>query len=278
MVTDERDLDLQVPGGRLRARRFGDGGRPLVIGIPGLTANLVSLERLGAAQPMVGLDLRGRGMSDVTERGTYGWDNHARDVLAAATALGADRFRIVGWSMGAFVGMAAARQAGDRIEKMVLIDALGPVSEQVVNLIRMSVNRLGTVYPSLEEYLKLVRSTGLIDPWDESWDRYFAYELQEVEGGVTSRTSRDAIEEDIEHGERAQDPEPYWRALTMPTLVVRATRPLVPGTDADLITPRLLERFRETVPAAEIAEVDANHYGVGTHPETARLVREFLAR
>ena len=278
MVTDARDLDLQVPGGRLRARRFGDGGDPLVIGIPGLTANLVSLERMAEVQPMVGLDLRGRGMSDVTERGTYGWDNHGRDVVAAATELGAGRFRIVGWSMGAFVGMAAARQAGERIEKMVLIDALGPVSEQVVNLIRMSVNRLGTVYPSIDAYLTLVKSTGLIDPWDESWERYFRYELQEVEGGVTSRTSRDAIEEDIEFGERAQDPEPYWAALTMPTLVIRALRPLVPGTDADLISARLLERFREVVPAAEVAEVDANHYGVGTHPDTARLVRDFLAR
>lgn len=278
MGADARDVDLQVSGGRLRARRFGDGGHPLVVGIPGLTANLVSLERLGEAQPMVGLDLRGRGRSDVTAPGTYGWDNHARDVLGAATALGADRFRIVGWSMGAFVGMAAARQAGARIDRMVLIDALGPVAEPVVNLIRMSVNRLGAVYPSIDEYLDLVRSTGLIDPWDESWDRYFRYELQPVEGGVSSRTSRAAVEEDIEYGERAQDPESYWAALTMPTLLIRAARPLVPGTDADVVSPRLLERFRAAVPGAEIAEVDANHYGVGTHPETARLVREFLAR
>jgi len=49
-------------------------------------------------------------------------------VLDVATRLGADRFAIVGWSMGAFVAMAAARQAAARIERLVLIDAIGPVT------------------------------------------------------------------------------------------------------------------------------------------------------
>lgn len=277
------DFDLHLPGGRLRARRTGAPTTPLVIGIPGLSANLVSFEALAEAHPMVVLDLRGRGFSDETGPGTYGWDNHARDVLDAASEVGADRVSLVGWSMGAFVAMAAARMAGDRrsrsvaIDRMVLIDALSPASEQVVTMIRMSVNRLGTVYPSLREYLQLVRSTGLIEPWGDIWDRYFEYELAPVEGGVASRTSRAAVEEDTAYSESVADPTPYWKALTMPALVVRAAKPLLPGTDAHIIETEWLDRFRAAVPAARVVEIDANHYGVGAHPDTVRAVREFLA-
>ena len=270
------DVDLQLSSGRLRARRFGDNGDRLVLGIPGLTANLVSFERLAEAAPMTVLDLRGRGLSEITPPGTYGWERHADDVLEAASRLGAERFSVVGWSMGAYVSMAVARRAPGRLEKVVLIDALGPVDELVVNLIRMSVNRLGTVYPSLAEYMQLVRSTGLIDPWDESWERYFAYELKEVDGGVVARTDRAAVEEDFAYGESITDPRPYWAALTMPTLLVRATRPLVPGMPADIISPALLAEFRAAAPQVEMVEIDANHYGVAAHPDAVAAVRRFL--
>lgn len=294
------DLDIQTPGGRLRARDHRIGGEGLVIGIPGLTANLVSFEALAEAVPMVVLDLRGRGMSDISGPGTYGWESHARDVIEVANQLAGPegRFSLVGWSMGAFVALAAARLAGPRIDDVALIDALGPVSPEVVNLIRMSVSRLGTVYPSLDDYLQLVRSTGLIDPWGEIWERYFAYELKPVEGGpppepgsagqavgggpptvigVTARTDRAAVEEDIAYGEAVTDPEPYWRALTMPSLVVRAARPLLPGTQAYVLEPSVVERFCALVPMAGVVEVDANHYGVGAHPDTLTAVRDFLS-
>ena len=278
MPDDPRDLDLEVPGGRLRARRHGGGGEPLLLGIPGLTANLVSLERIASVQPMVALDLRGRGHSEVTGPGTYGWENHAADVLAAATALGASRFHLLGWSMGAYVAMAVARREPGRVAALVLIDAVGPVDEEVVRLVRLSVDRLGTVHPSLPEYLALVRATGLIDPWDAIWERYFAYELAAVPGGVRARTARAAVEEDIAYGESITDPAPYWAALDMPVLLVRAARPLAPGGSAFVITPELRDQFQAAVPGAEIVDVDANHYGVGTHPDTLRAVSGFFDR
>jgi pimeloyl-ACP methyl ester carboxylesterase len=275
MITHQ-DFDLQVPAGRLRARRFGAEGGHLVLGIPGLSANLVSLSALAEAVPMVALDLRGRGLSETTAPGTYGWDAHAADVLAAADELGARRFGIVGWSMGAFVGMAAAAQAPDRIERLALVDALGAVDEVVVNLIRMSVNRLDAVYPSLEAYLELARSTGLIAPWDPLWDQYFAYELRSVAGGVSSRTSKAAVSEDFAQA-ATQDPALYWPALKMPVLVLRAARPMLASVGGHVIDPGVLESFRAAVPHAEVQEIDANHYSIGTHSDTAAALREFFA-
>jgi pimeloyl-ACP methyl ester carboxylesterase len=275
MITQE-DFEIRVPGGRLHARRLGPEGGRLVLGIPGLSANLVSLTILGEAVPMVGLDLRGRGLSEATPPGTYGWEAHARDVLAAAGELDADGFDIVGWSMGAFVAMAAARQAPERIGRLALIDAVGQVDDVVVGLVRMSVNRLDAVYPSVAAYLELARSTGLITPWDPLWDRYFEYELQPVEGGVAARTSKDAVSEDFAYGE-THDPAEYWPALRMPVLVLRAKRPMLESVGGHVIDRAVLEQFRAAVPHAEVVEVDANHYTIGTHPEAAAALRRFLS-
>jgi len=274
MITHQ-DFDLQVPAGRLHARRFGAESGRLVLGIPGLSANLVSLSAVAEAVPMVALDLRGRGLSETTPPGTYGWDAHAADVLAAADQLGGRRFGIVGWSMGAFVAMAAAAQAPGRIERLALIDALGEVDGTVVSLIQISVNRLDAVYPSLEAYLELARSTGLIAPWDPMWDEYFAYELRPVAGGVSSRTSKAAVSEDFAHGD-THDPAVYWPALQMPVLVLRARRPMLEGVGGHVIEPAVLERFQAAVPHAEVQEIDANHYSIGTHPDTAAALRRFF--
>jgi len=275
MITHQ-DFDLQVPAGRLHARRFGAETGRLVLGIPGLSANLVSMSAVAEAVPMVALDLRGRGLSETTPPGSYGWDAHAADVLAAAGELGAPRFGIVGWSMGAFVAMAAAAQAPERIERLALIDALGEVDRTVVNLIQMSVNRLDAVYPSLESYLELARATGLIAPWDPLWDEYFAYELRPVSGGVSSRTNKAAVSEDFAHGD-THDPAAYWPALKMPVLVLRAKRPMLEAVGGHVIDPALLERFRAAVPHAEVREIDANHYSIGTHADTRAALREFFA-
>jgi pimeloyl-ACP methyl ester carboxylesterase len=269
-------FDLAVHGGRLHAHRYGPETDRLVVGVPGLSANQVSLERLAEAVPMVALDLRGRGLSEVTPPGSYGWPAHARDVLDAATALGHQRFGLVGWSMGAYIGMQVAQLAPERVERLVLIDAVASATEQVKDMIQVSVSRLGALYPSFEEYLKLVRASGLIDPWDAMWDRYYDYEMRPVESGYQARTARAAVEEDFRYGE-THDASRLWTALTMPVLLLRASRPLLPGSGAYVIAPEWLERFREAVPAAEVVEVDANHYAIGTHPDSVAAITEFFA-
>jgi pimeloyl-ACP methyl ester carboxylesterase len=274
MVSEE--FDIRISSGRLHAHRYGPDSGRLVVGVPGLSANQVSMERLAEGVPMVALDMRGRGLSEVTPPGTYGWPAHARDVLEVATQLGHERFAIVGWSMGAGVAMYAAQIAPERIERLVLIDAVAPVPAAAAEMVRLSVSRLGQVYPSLDEYLALVKQVGLIDPWDELWDRYYAYEMEPALGGVAGRTDRAAVEEDFAFGETV-DLAALWPALTMPTLLLRAKRPFLPGTDAYVISSEWLERFREAVPAARVIEVDANHFTIGTHPDTVAAIREFFA-
>ena len=88
------DSDIPLESGRLRVRRWGAADAPAVVCVPGLSANLCGFDRLaerlaGDTLQLVAIDLRGRGRSEVTGAGTYGWRHHARDVLGVADAVGA---------------------------------------------------------------------------------------------------------------------------------------------------------------------------------------------
>lgn len=273
------DVDLVLPSGRLRARRFGSRSAPLVLCLPGLSANLASFdflcERIAGEQlQAVALDLRGRGKSEVTGPGTYGWPNHARDAFAAADALGAERLSLIGQSMGGAVAMQAAAIDGGRIERIVLLDICGVPDAASAAAIGASVDRLGQVAPSAETYLQAVKNLGLIEPWSVYWDRYFAYELEPVDGGVRSRSDREAVLEDSAYGV-AHPPYPLWASLRMPVLLLRASREILPGlgrivSDADR------QRFPAEVPDAEVVDVDANHYTINTADASVGAVRRFF--
>jgi pimeloyl-ACP methyl ester carboxylesterase len=287
-VTAE-EFDVQASAGRIHAERFGSKGAALVLALPGLSANMKSFDFIGekvgrADVQVVAIDLRGRGKSDTTPPGSYGWISHAKDAIAVADALGAQKFSILGQSMGGAVGMEVAKLAGHRLERLVLIDICGMPDQSTLPLIRAAVERLGTVYPSLEEYIGLVQALGTIVPWSEYWERYFAYELMPVEGGVTARTSRKAVLEDNDYGAtdgfiNADTGQPrvheLWSALKIPVLLLRGTRELMPGF-GHIVPESERDAFMKAVPTAELVEVDANHYGINVAQESADAINDFL--
>jgi lipase len=273
-------LDLLLPSGHLRAHRWGSPRGRLAVGIPGISANSRSFdflgERLGGARrQLVAVDLRGRGHSSVTPPGTYGWRRHARDVLAAAAQGAAPPADVVGHSMGAFVAMEMAALDPGAVRRIVLVDGLGLPDLLAVTAIIRVVRRLAGPSRSAEAYLDRVRLTGAVTPWNEYWERAFRYELVAEGGAVRPRTDPVAVLEDMAYGSW-RDPHALWDRLTMPVLLVRATRPLL-GGGGHVVGAHDRDRFLRTVPGAEVAEVDANHYGVMTHPATAAAIRSFLS-
>jgi pimeloyl-ACP methyl ester carboxylesterase len=283
----EAEFDIQLESGRLHAKRHGSPDAPLVLCVPGLSANLMSFEFLGPRLAAVGLqvvvlDLRGRGNSDATAVGSYGWVKHAADLFGVADHIGARRFSLIGHSMGAAVTMAAAAQDATRLDRIALIDLCGVPDPSTSGPIGASLARLGVVFPSVEAYIDLARNAGVIAPWSDAWEQYFRYDARTVDGGVQSRTSAAAVMEDAMFGQGAfafgDSAGVYglWKSLTMPALVIRARREMTAGTGY-ILTPRDFERFVATVPGAKAVEVDANHYTVVTDDDTALAITEFFA-
>ena len=136
--------------------------------------------------------------------------------------------------------------------------------------------------PSAEAYLAQIKGNGVIEPWNDYWERYFRYELQPVDGGgVAARTSRAAVMEDAVFGSGAfafgdhAGVYGLWPSLTMPVLLLRATREMVPGTGF-ILAQRDRDRFLETVIGATAVDVDANHYTIATSEVAANAIARFL--
>ena len=280
------DSDIPLKSGRLRIRRWGATDAPAVVCVPGLSANLCGFDRLaerlaGGALQLVAIDLRGRGRSEVTGAGTYGWRNHAGDVLGIADAVGAPSFAIIGQSSGAAIAMTCAQLDPSRVERLVFVDLVGSPDERSAVPVAASVSRLGTVYPSPQAAIALIKQVGIIPQWDEYWDRYFRYELRDVSGGVVSSSDRGAVLEDLGYGEAMywSDPDApihaLWNAITIPALVLRAGREILPGFGS-ILPAAEAERFVAAVPSARVVEIDANHYEITTHDDSIAAIGAFL--
>ncbi|SPC06751.1 alpha/beta fold hydrolase [Cupriavidus taiwanensis] len=113
-------------GGQAGARAQRDA----VIIVPGITSPAVTWgfvgEHFGQQFDTYVLDVRGRGLSQSGPELDYGLDAQAADVVAFAAALGLQRYAVVGHSMGARIGIRAARGKPAGLTRLVLVDP--PVS------------------------------------------------------------------------------------------------------------------------------------------------------
>ena len=286
MVVGEA-FDITVRGQRLSAQRFGPATAPLVIGLHGLSLNMKAFdfigERLGDGLQLVALDLRGRGLSPPTPQGTYGWEHHALDAFAVADRLGFERFSIVGQSMGGAVAMKAAEiDDADRLAAVVLVDIAGRVDRGAGELIGSLMSTVHDEFASVDEYLAAIRAQGLIDEWHPYWDRCHRYGVEDVGGSgggrVRARVDPAALAEDRAYGSTQGPLHVYerWAHLTMPTLLLRATRELRPGA-GHVVPADDVASFLRDVPTGSVVEIDANHLTINTHPQTPDAIRDFLA-
>lgn len=269
---------LELRSGKVACEISGSETGHLVIGIPGLSANLRSFDVIygaldGTRYRKVAFDPRGRGRSEKTAPGTYGWPAHARDVIEIADQLGARTFDVLGWSMGAWIAMVVAQMAPERVRKLVLIDAAGIPEESAKAPVYAGLERLSTVFPSREAFLSLASQMPHYQPW-EPWERLFDYELVDVEGGATFRTQKAAPWEDEQY-RQTQDPYALWPAVTVPALLVRAQQEIPPNFGY-ILTKADYERFLREVPGARGVEIGANHYTVGMNSDAAEAIADFL--
>ena len=130
------------------------------------------------------------------------------------------------------------------------------------------------MYATREEFCAIVEKAGAAQPWAELWHPHYLDELEDVPSGVRARTSKEAVLEDLVYGSQ-QDASAFWPKLTMPTLLVRAARPIVPGAGF-IVGAALRDAFLTTVPTAKAVEIDANHFGVMAHPDSLRAIAAFL--
>src|SRR5438876_358359 len=118
-------------GVRLAVEVARDGpGLLLVHGLGGAKEDFSDhVSALARDYTVVIFDHRGHGASDKPrDRTAYSIDRLATDILEVADAVGLERFRLLGHSMGGMVGRQIPLRVPDRVEALVLMDtSAGPI-------------------------------------------------------------------------------------------------------------------------------------------------------
>ncbi len=127
-----REVSLQTALGPLSAlRNHGQG--PRVLALHGWLDNAASFLPLAPFLDdveLVALDLPGHGRSAHLGAGSdYSFAGSIAAVLDAADALGWERFRLLGHSMGGAISCMVAAACPQRIERLALIEAVGVLTE-----------------------------------------------------------------------------------------------------------------------------------------------------
>jgi pimeloyl-ACP methyl ester carboxylesterase len=260
-------------------------GKP-VLCIHGLTANSRFWDCLASAlsprHKVIAMDLRGRGLSDKPPTG-YSIDHHCKDVLALMDALSLKRPVLMGHSLGAFISLVFAAQHPDRVDRLILVDGGGKLTEKqmakVFAGIKPSLDRLGQVFPTFGDYVSQMKQAPFLQPWNSFMETYFRYEVEKVKGGLRSRVHPKHIEEEAQNLGKVDSTQFYAR-VTSPTLILRATKGLL--AEDDLVLPKdVAERMVREMQKAECLDLEeTNHYSILFQPNETRdrAILEFLEK
>jgi pimeloyl-ACP methyl ester carboxylesterase len=255
-----------------------------ILCVHGITANCrcwdVIASSLAPRHKIIAMDLRGRGLSDSPSSG-YSVENHCRDILALMDDKGLDRPVLMGHSLGAFISLVFAAKHPSRVDRLILVDGGGKLSEAQMNKvfagIKPSLDRLGKVFPDFESYKSLLKQAPFLHPWNSFFETYFRYEVEDVDGGVRSRVHPKHIEEEAGNL-RKMDASLFYGKVKAPTLILRATKGML--TEDDLVLPAdVAERMVREIPNAKKVDVEGTqHYSILFQPSPMRdqALLEFL--
>lgn len=263
-----------------------DGPEPPLVLIHGLTSNahfFDSLVRAGLTERrgVLALDLRGRGRSDKPASG-YSVAEHAADVIALLDHHGIERTVICGHSYGGLVAVYLASEYPERASQVIVVDIAGPSirNPQVFELLRPSLERLGKVFPSMDEFLATRKQQAYLDvPWDDAIESYFRADVEPLpDGRVRVCIPPEVIQQVIAEGQKID-----WQArlaqVAQPALLLNATGAYGPPGTPALVLEEQAREAAALLPRGRYVWVPGNHMTMllGEHVHTALAeIRGFL--
>lgn len=254
--------------------------RPTLLLLHGLTANARMFEPLaGLLAPhyrLVAVDLRGRGLSDKPSVG-YSMAEHAADIIGLMDALGLERCIACGHSFGGLLTIFLAAHFPERIHKAIILDAAGRLHPAVRSLLKPSLDRLGKVFASLEEYVLAMRAMPyLCGAWDNDYEAYYRSEaIVHDDGTATARPQAANIAEALDKA-LEEDWHSTIKSVKAPAILLHAQG----SFGASGAPPVLLEAdARETASAlahCRYEEVAGNHVTMMFQPAVRSVAHALL--
>jgi pimeloyl-ACP methyl ester carboxylesterase len=274
-------LELEVRGLRIAAKAWGPVDGPRVLAGHGWLDNANTWDRLAPLLPgvrIVAIDYPGHGLSAHRPAGS---SYHFLDLIAElsffADALGWDRFSLLGHSMGAGVASLVAGTFPERVQRMVLVEGLGPMveapdkaAERMAMAIEAEKKRSGKkkrVFGDLDEAAEKIALVTQMRP--DSARILLERGMQPVDDGLTWRAdSRLRLPSRVRFTE--EQVTSFLERITCPTLLIRAREGF--DFDRDVMAARAAK-----IANLQLAELDGHHHVHLDDPEAvAAVVAPFL--
>lgn len=258
MVTKARveDRTVELNGLQFHYRDWGDPSAPPLVLLHGFTGHARSWDTFASSLQerlrLLALDQRGHGESAYA--GDYAPARMLEDVEAFRRALGLERFRLLGLSMGGRNAYAYAAARPEAVERLVIVDIGPEIGKAGLNRIRTAVQATSDVFQDPEEAVALMRAGNARAPEAELRHRCLNNLIQRPDGNWTWRY--DPVLRDPQRGLPQADPEAGWQQLSQiacPTLLVR-------GEESDVLDREVADRMRREIRDCRFVEVkDAGH-------------------
>lgn len=264
---------------RIAYREWGDArNRDVLVCVHGLTRSSRDFDEL--ARTLCGQfrivcpDVAGRGDSDrLADAKLYTWAQYVADMVTLIARLDVEMVYWLGTSMGGFVGMALAAQAGSPVKKLVLNDAAPVIAKAALERIGGYLGQARS-FASLEEAEQYVRAVAApFGPHSDAQWRFLAETwVRRNEDG----SWRPHYDTRIAEAFRATMPDKdleLWHlydAVRCPTLLVR-------GELSDVVSRQAAAEMTRRGPKAKLAEIrGVGHAPTLLQPDQIALVRDFL--
>jgi pimeloyl-ACP methyl ester carboxylesterase len=268
---------------RMQLAQWG-AGEDCILCVHGMTANCRCWDRLAPAlskhHRVLGVDLRGRGLSDKPASG-YSLEHHVQDLRNLLDDLGLARVTLLGHSLGAYISVVFSALYPNKVAKLILLDGGGQLSPErwdcIEQVIKPSLERLEQVVSSFEAYTAPLKSAPIFQPWTQYYERYFRHDVIETKRGVRSRINPAHIRQEIDDI-RDKNFAQYYGDITCETLILRATEGFL-GNDDLLLPADAVARMLSTMHGAtEMAVEGTHHFSIlfNPHAERDQALMSFL--
>ncbi|HZO03747.1 MAG TPA: alpha/beta hydrolase [Burkholderiales bacterium] len=276
-----RSVQCASPAGlhRVAYREWGDPrNREVLVCVHGLTRSGRDFDELARALcarfRIVCPDVAGRGDSDrLADPRLYTWAQYVSDMVTLIARLDVEAVNWLGTSMGGFVGMALAAQAGTPVKKLVLNDAGPVIGKASLERIAAYVGQSRS-FATLAEAEKYVRSISA--PFGPHSDAQWRFLTETWVRRNEDGSWRPHYDTRIAEAYRATMPDKdleIWHvydAVRCPTLLVR-------GEHSDVVSRPTAAEMARRGPKARLAEVrGVGHAPTLLQPDQIALVRDFL--
>ncbi|MEV5647195.1 alpha/beta hydrolase [Nocardia sp. NPDC052254] len=278
-MTSLREVSFTLPGAgiTLRGKRTGDDRTIPVLCLHGILDNCAGFDALAQRLPeanLIAVDLPGHGLSDPVPSLTCNYLDYAAAVLELAHTQGWDRFQLIGHSLGGAVSSLVAGIHPDKVDRLVLIDAIGPLSAEPHRVVSGLGRYLDTYlhgdrHPVYRSRIHAVRTrVQLADILLETAETLVDRDLIEVPGGFSWRHDV-RLNRGLTPTLGEDQVLSFLHNITAPTLLVTAER-------TALVEPYYPMRIGSVAKMRQVTLAGGHHLHMENPDPVAEEIRTFL--